>query len=118
MAEQRNDGAQADVIIDTAGDRAMARVSGEVDLSNADAVGTSLTELLASAGPGMVVDLSEVEFLDSSGLRMLLVLGSTAKENDQDFHLVVGEGSFVAHLMEVTRVKDILAVHPTLDDLD
>jgi anti-anti-sigma factor len=48
------------------------RVVGEIDLASADAVSTELMNGLAGANGVVRLDLSEVSFIDSSGIRMLL----------------------------------------------
>ncbi len=46
-------------------------VVGEIDLKSADTLRVELGDGLATAGPFVVVDLSEVTFIDSSGLKAL-----------------------------------------------
>jgi anti-anti-sigma factor len=48
------------------------RIVGEIDLASANAVSTELTNGLAGAGCVLSLDLSEVSFIDSTGIRMLL----------------------------------------------
>jgi anti-anti-sigma factor len=47
------------------------RVSGEIDMSNVDDFRRKITHILRPATRCIVFELSEVEFIDSSGLRML-----------------------------------------------
>lgn len=51
---------------------------GEIDLSVTDAIRDSVTPQLADAG-GVVFDLSGVEFLDSSGITLLLELAGAGR---------------------------------------
>jgi anti-anti-sigma factor len=46
------------------------RLAGELDLSDADAVRTALTEAVR-ANPAVVVDLSDLSFIDVAGMRAL-----------------------------------------------
>ncbi len=73
----------------------VVRLRGEIDISNADAIGTQLERLLdAAAGSAegatssFVVDLSELGFMDSSGIAMLLHVaarvGSVVVRNPSD----------------------------------
>jgi anti-anti-sigma factor len=48
------------------------RVVGEIDLGSANAVSTELMNGLAGANGVFSLDLSEVSFMDSTGIRMLL----------------------------------------------
>jgi anti-anti-sigma factor len=107
--------ARANVISDEVRGVAVAGLEGEVDLSNVEIVERRLAETLFGERAGSVLDLSEIRFLDSSALRMLLNLGAMADEEGRKLHLVVAEGSFAAHVLEVTRFQDMLAIHPTVE---
>jgi anti-anti-sigma factor len=48
------------------------RVVGDIDLASADALSTELMVGLAGANGVFPLDLSEVSFMDSTGIRMLL----------------------------------------------
>ena len=48
------------------------RVVGEIDLASADALSTELMMGLTGANGVFPLDLSEVSFMDSTGIRMLL----------------------------------------------
>jgi anti-sigma B factor antagonist len=52
------------------GSTLIAALTGEIDLSNADELERRVTEA-AGEVPGLVVDLTAVSFLDSSGVRVL-----------------------------------------------
>ena len=52
----------------------LASFSGEIDLSTVEAAGEQLREAIAAGEGTVAVDLREVSFLDSSGLRLLLQL--------------------------------------------
>jgi anti-anti-sigma factor len=74
MAElTEGDGAEAAIAhgTDDAGNP-VVHLSGEVDLSNAETLRAAV-EPIVGRGPGLVVfDLAELDFLDSSGLAVLL----------------------------------------------
>lgn len=48
-------------------------LAGELDLTGADAAERAFTELAASDGATVVVDMSELSFMDSTGLTVLLL---------------------------------------------
>jgi anti-anti-sigma factor len=62
----------------------VVHLRGEIDISNADAIGTELERLLDDAGStdgatiAFVVDLSQLGFMDSSGIAMLLHVAARA----------------------------------------
>jgi anti-sigma B factor antagonist len=58
---------------------AVLRAAGEIDMSNADAFGRALREAGAAGPADFVLDLSEVDYLDSAGLTALLRHASRIK---------------------------------------
>jgi anti-sigma B factor antagonist len=63
------------------GDTVVVEASGELDLSAAGGFETELRQVLARNGATVVLDLSGLEFIDSSGLRALLVLAFESSVN-------------------------------------
>jgi anti-sigma B factor antagonist len=63
-------------------------VRGEIDLATVNHVESSGTRLLADAGRGLVVDLSETTFMDVGGVRVLERLSRSARENGGPFVVV------------------------------
>ena len=61
----------AHVAFEEQGRVVVARLAGEVDLSNAGDLQGSMLAAVPNTAEGMVVDLSVVSYLDSSGIRML-----------------------------------------------
>ena len=59
------------------------RPSGEVDLAVADQLSAAIVAALTDGPPRVVVDLTDVWFLDSSGIRALLVAHMFATEHQQ-----------------------------------
>ena len=51
----------------------VVRVAGEVDMSHEDELRDELRAAVAADAKGIVVDLTECEFIDSSGVRALLL---------------------------------------------
>ncbi|MCI3948918.1 MAG: anti-sigma-factor antagonist [Acidimicrobiales bacterium] len=57
------------VTVDSAGDTALVRPLGELDLASAPAMGAALARLLRSDHRAVVMDLSRLTFSDCAGLR-------------------------------------------------
>src|SRR3954449_3284200 len=64
----------------TAGDVPIVAVNGEVDVYSAPALKDKITELLESGQTTLIVDLSGVAFLDSTGLGALVEARSATGE--------------------------------------
>jgi anti-anti-sigma factor len=67
----------------------LATVDGEVDLSNKDALTAELTRAVANSTTGLMLDLSGLEFLDSSGVHMLYELAERLANRQQRFAVVM-----------------------------
>jgi anti-sigma B factor antagonist len=106
----------ADLAVESVGGVPVAAVSGEIDISNASELSARISELAAEAGGGLAVDLTAVDYLDSSGLRVLLNLASACADRGQELRVVVENGSFIASLMETTGVVGILSVSGSRDE--
>lgn len=80
-----------------------ASLSGEIDLSTVEELQERLEPALEE-DPGLIVlDLRQVSFLDSSGLRLILRLNKRQEERGGRLVLVRG-GRRVARVLEITGV--------------
>ena len=50
----------------------IVKVSGEIDMSNAELLGQILEQIVGAGGGPLVVDLAALQFMDSSGIAILL----------------------------------------------
>jgi anti-anti-sigma factor len=83
-------------------------VSGEIDLLVVDRLETELSGAMASTDAAtMVVDLSQVTFLDSSGISVLLKGRRLADEHGKVYQ-VTGATAMVREVLEITGVWQYL----------
>jgi anti-anti-sigma factor len=92
----------------------VVRVSGEIDLSNAHDVLEAIGDAVRSGATAIVVDLSGVTFLDSSGISMLFRLRERISYSRQELRLVVPPTSPIRRVLEVTRVHDVIPIQESL----
>jgi anti-anti-sigma factor len=93
----------------------VARLSGEVDLSNATVVGDRLGVAVPNHALGLVIDLSGTTYLDSSGVGLLFDLASRLRRRQQRLALAVpGESS----LRRVLGIVDAASAMPIAADVD
>jgi anti-anti-sigma factor len=92
---------------DPAGVRLMAH--GDIDLHTAPTLSQHLTEAAALGVRRIALDCSAVDFVDSAGLRALLVAHSDLRANDVKL-VVVRPSPMVARVLEITRLDDALGV--------
>ena len=86
----------------------MVGARGELDLSSADLLLEAVTRILAGTQVKQVeVDLSEVGFLDSSGIQALMRARRAVAENGGRLS-VSGAHGIVAQVLRITAVDQIL----------
>ena len=88
-------------------------LSGSLDIATSPTVRAALTEASEHGNHRLIVDLTNVEFLDSTGLGALIGAQRRAKEVDGDVRLVVKEGQ-ILRLLRITGLLKVFEVYPTL----
>ena len=94
----------------------VARIRGEIDMSNVGELSLTLQSAVAHAAAGLVVDFSGTEYLDSAGLHFIFDLGKRLRDRGQRLYLVVPEGSPVAAVLDIVSVDSLAPRHATLDE--
>jgi anti-anti-sigma factor len=89
------------------GPTAVIALTGELDLAGAAALEQELARLEADSPDAIVLDLRDVEFMDSSGLRLIAVASRQAKERGRRLALVPGSEQ-VMRVFEITRMRERL----------
>jgi anti-anti-sigma factor len=82
---------------------------GEHDLANRDALRTVLADALAEGAP-VVVDLSRVDFIDSSVLHTLVWAGRRAQSQGHTIVVCAPAGGFAWRLLHATGLLEVLQV--------
>jgi anti-sigma B factor antagonist len=93
----------------------VARVAGEVDLSNAGDLQRSMLDAVLNTAEGMVIDLSVVSYLDSSGIRMLGEIGERLRWREQRFAVVAPPGSRVRGVLAIAGAEGVVPLEDALD---
>ena len=84
-------------------------LTGELDLRGATALDPELARIASEPGPEVVaVDLRELEFMDSSGLRSIMVADASLRQAGRRLILVRGV-SGVQRVFAVTRMEERLS---------
>lgn len=90
------------------------RVSGDLDVYTAPRL---KEELEASVGDGgrLVLDLSAVQFIDSTALGVLVGILQLAQSRDSAFVLVVSD-PFLLKIFRITGFDGVFSIYPRLED--
>ncbi|MCW8914942.1 MAG: STAS domain-containing protein [Magnetovibrio sp.] len=92
----------------------VASVTGEVDLSTSPQVREALLKELGM-GKGVIVDLSGVAYIDSSGVASLVEAFQTAKSKGQGFALAqVSETPM--RVLKLARLDQVFVIYETVDE--
>jgi anti-sigma B factor antagonist len=92
---------------------AIVQLAGELDLYNAPAVRDALLHANADNPGRVVVDLSEVEFIDSTALGVLIEARS--RFANREAFLLASPGLETRRALEISGLDRHFAVHETVD---
>jgi anti-sigma B factor antagonist len=100
-----------DVTIEERGDGVRLLLSGELDISTATRLEDDLRRVEAAEPALIVLDLSRLDFMDSTGLRLLI--GADSRAHEAGRRLVIVRGNeMVQRVMRVTRLDERLEIVP------
>ena len=90
--------------------RAVVVLRGELDLATAPDLDAALTEL-QEAGQDVAVDLRELAFMDSTGLRAIVAAHARAEDTEQSFVIVRPRpGAAIERILAIAGVASVLEV--------
>jgi len=90
-------------------DRLVLRLHGELDLASAPLLQSEIENAEAAETTLVVLDLDDLEFIDSTGLRIILAAHERSQEHGQTLALTRGSQQ-VQRLMSITRAGEHLRV--------
>jgi anti-anti-sigma factor len=106
----------ADIVLDEREGVPVAGIRGEVDVSNAGDLGNRLHAFVPNSALGLVLDLTETTYFDSSGVRLLFDLGERLRQRQQELRVVVAGGSFLADLLAIINFAVFAPVEVSVAD--
>jgi anti-sigma B factor antagonist len=97
-------------------DRVVLHLDGELDLASSPIFERALEGPEIVETPLLVLDLDDLRFVDSTGLRVILLAHEGARARGQEFAITPGS-SQVQRLLSITSVAEHMRVIATPDDL-
>jgi anti-sigma B factor antagonist len=95
----------------------VVRVRGEVDMSHEEELRGELRNAIAAEPRGIVVDLTECEFIDSSGVRALLLSREAQNSDEGSEHLAVAASSEqILRILGVMGIDRVIPIRPTVEE--
>ncbi len=90
-------------------------LEGEIDLHVSSEVAESLRTMIAKRPKLVIIDLTKVTYLDSSGLAVLIEGMQKVQEYGGKFALA-GVQESVQHIFEIARLDQVFQIFPTVDE--
>ena len=96
------------------GDAIVYKLKGSLDFETAPSLRAALIEAADEGKHDIVVELTHLEFLDSSGLGALIGAHKRALEHGGRVRLIISPGP-IERLLTITGLMNVLAVYPSID---
>jgi anti-sigma B factor antagonist len=93
------------------GRRTVLAASGEIDIATAARIHTAAARALRSGASDLWIDLSEVAFMDSSGIHALLAARQAADVREARFVVICPEGP-VLRVLRIAGIDHKVTIHP------
>ena len=88
-----------------AGSLVCARLNGEIDMSNADELREGLSGVTPNDALGLVLDMTEVEYMDSAGIHLIYRLREDLRARGQGLRLVIPPHSPVNDTLRLAGIE-------------
>ena len=98
------------------GATAIARLIGEVDLANGYRFADEVLGKMEDEANSLVVDLTELRYIDSAGIRSIFEIASALGMREQFFAIAVAVDSPLRSVLDITQVQDVAVICPSLDE--
>jgi anti-anti-sigma factor len=103
------------VEIEERGDVVVAVLTGELDIAVAEQTGRKIGASVPSSVRGVVVDMTALEFMDSSGVSMLFGLARQVGSHRQELRVVAPAGRPVARVLDIVEFERAAPVHQDVE---
>jgi anti-anti-sigma factor len=107
---------QLQIDVSREGDRIVVALGGELDMANAPLLQSTIDDQGLTGSSTMVLDLQQLQFIDSTGLRIILATRERCRELGGVFAVTRGSDQ-VQRLLSITGVADHLRTVSTPGEL-
>ena len=94
----------------------IARLDGEVDLSNARDIGAAIRSAMSNRPLALVLDLTVVRYIDSTGVELIYQLRESLRARGQKLLLVIPTASPVHASLRLAGAAGHVDTYETLDE--
>jgi len=93
----------------------VAQLKGEIDLANARPIGSLITGAVTNDVRGVVLDLTDTTYLDSSGVHLVFELHERLRARQQRLVLAIPAGSRIRRVLDLVNVEAVIPVVPDVE---
>jgi stage II sporulation protein AA (anti-sigma F factor antagonist) len=104
----------ASVTTETIAGAVVVHLAGEIDLENAAVIQAAIDAAISNHEMDAVVDLSEITYIDSVGMRYLFTLAGRLNTAQIRFRLVAPEGTPARRVVELSGLAAVAPVDPPI----
>lgn len=97
----------------TEGERTVVAVGGEIDVYTAPQLRERVVQLVSDGKVDLVLDLTHVEFLDSTGLGVLVGALNRVRNHEGSLALVLTQER-ILKIFEITGLRTVFPIFPTV----
>jgi anti-anti-sigma factor len=110
MSSEQRDIADGTLVVRTAkeGDTHVISLCGELDLANASTAETALEASLGNDASQVVIDMRELEFIDSTGIALLVAALGNNDDDEIRVRFIPSTATAVTRVLELTGLSERL----------
>jgi anti-sigma B factor antagonist len=99
----------------TEGDRTVVAVGGEIDVYTAPKLREHLIDLVSAGSYHLIIDMESVDFLDSTGLGVLVGGLKRVRSHEGSLHLVCTQDR-ILKIFRITGLTKVFPIHASVDE--
>jgi anti-anti-sigma factor len=102
--------------LESRGELLLARLGGEIDISQVPVIRDRLYRALDNQGDGLLIDLSDVSYMDSAVVNLLFELADHLGTHQLRLAVVVPEGGLVDRVLTIVDIGSVVDVYRRFDE--
>ncbi|MGH2689378.1 MAG: STAS domain-containing protein [Actinomycetota bacterium] len=103
-------------VIQRDGDWLIVGWPAEIDIANAQPLRDDTLDGVRNTDNGVVVDLTDVTYMDSAGIRSLIAIKRLLAERQQRFLVVVPAESLLNRVLAISGIPSVVPLYASMED--
>ena len=89
--------------------------SAKIEATNSNSIKESINEIKSLEDKNVILNLSNIEFMDSSGIAVVISLYKKLATNSKELR-ICSLNDFLKELFDITKLNQIMKIYSSLDD--